>query len=281
MKRTEAEKERRAQRLAAGGLAVFLVLSVLAFLLWDVCDGTTSAGGEVVQSCRHLEISDPPMVAGGVVMVALLGFLFSEVSGFGISLKSRVREAQHAAGAATDAALEARGAAASADLLVEYSTSGEEAAPRTIDGGDGSEDLDHLIARYNDIRATMPGGSGRTSAQTEIYRRMTRVVGIDPPPNPERMIAASDGGSRLAGVAALYSHPDAEQVDVLIGLAERESLPFIQYWALRAIRKIAESDPGAFLPGSRVRLERLIGLYGAGSDRAYEARSVLRRIGSE
>src|SRR4051794_17062085 len=79
--------------LVIGAATGFLVFSFFAF---RVCEDRINDAGTRQTVCRHVVLTDPPIAAVGLVMVGALGIFFSEVSGFGFTLKSRVDQAVQA-----------------------------------------------------------------------------------------------------------------------------------------------------------------------------------------
>jgi hypothetical protein len=121
-------------------------LIIIAFFTINVCDQQPTSTGSFVTVCRHLNATDPPVIALGAVVLALLGVFYSEISGFGLTLK---RSVEVAARTAHEAANEAREASQSiADLRERLRTELGRAvrdeirrsgsAPGTLYEGDGA-----------------------------------------------------------------------------------------------------------------------------------------------
>jgi hypothetical protein len=91
--------------MAASLVVLTAGAAVVLFFTAEVCDQQLASNGTVVRVCRHPQMTDPPMVVTGLVILVLLGVFFSEVSGFGITLKRQVEEARSTA---QDAIREAR-----------------------------------------------------------------------------------------------------------------------------------------------------------------------------
>src|SRR4051812_22355577 len=72
--------------ISAGTLCLF----ILFFGGFPVCDDQVVNGGQVIEVCRHIQLTDPPVAALGLVMLALVGVFFPEISGFGVSLKRAI-----------------------------------------------------------------------------------------------------------------------------------------------------------------------------------------------
>jgi hypothetical protein len=96
--------------VAGSAVVTGIVIIVAAFFTVKVCEPQLTATGSVVTVCRHLNMTDPPIIAFGAVMVALLGVFYSEISGFGFTLKRSVEAAK---ATAQEAAREAKSASQS------------------------------------------------------------------------------------------------------------------------------------------------------------------------
>lgn len=99
--------------LAGATAAVIVVALAVMFLTVEVCEDHLATTGDdpgPVEVCRNLAVTDPPVVAVGVALLALVGVFYNEVSGFGITLKREVTEAKDAAATAREHASKARDA---------------------------------------------------------------------------------------------------------------------------------------------------------------------------
>lgn len=282
-------------------LVIVIVLSAafLTFMFWKVCEQQVTQGGQVVNVCRHLQVTDPPVLAGAAALVVALGAFFSEVGAFGISLKREVADAKDAADSAKAAS---ESATRAADVAGEVSRKAEEAAEyaqgaeRSVARAEqiftqlaasqrqppaASEDIDEnlreLAAEYNALRRDFPPGAERTERMTSVVARMIAlangvapgVVDVGP------WMGADDRGLRLAAYAFLHTHPVPALTPRLAQSAVEEDKPFGQYWALRALRRQVALDREALDLNSRRRLEELLAQVGPGTDRGYELRQLL------
>ena len=102
--------------VAGSAVLTGIVIIVAAFFTVKVCEPQLTATGSVVTVCRHLNMTDPPIIAFGAVIVALLGVFYSEISGFGFTLKRSVEDAR---ATAEEAAREAKSASQSVTELRE------------------------------------------------------------------------------------------------------------------------------------------------------------------
>jgi hypothetical protein len=75
-------------------LLIGLALVVSRFYPKRWCGTEVTASGAIKNNiCRDPEVSDPAIVALGVVVLATLGVFFTEISGFGLTFKRQVNEA--------------------------------------------------------------------------------------------------------------------------------------------------------------------------------------------
>jgi len=274
-----------AQSLAVRVTAITVITAILAAILITftyarVCNQEVTSTGKIVETCRHLQITDPPMVAAGLVVFALLGVFYTEISGFGLSLRREVARATDKAEQATTVAEDARQKAQSAQSTAQVAENLSLAPPPSRTGvayekHELEQVIDTLANEYNITRHEMPSGDIRTSKMTAIVSRMiSKLKGVD-----HRLFDVSahldskDEGQRLAGYAYLYANPDpshTRKIAATIG----EDKPFAQYWALRTLRRQLQADPEALDLNTRRDLERLLGTF-SGTDRAYELRHLL------
>jgi hypothetical protein len=78
------------ERGPADWVGILVMLSAATYLFVSffsvrVCEDRLTSAGGVTSVCRPLALTDPPVAAVGLVMLAPLGVFFSEVSGFGIT----------------------------------------------------------------------------------------------------------------------------------------------------------------------------------------------------
>lgn len=60
-------------------------MSIVAGFLWfRVCDEQATSSGQIIEVCRHMAATDPPIVVLGVLTLVLLSTFYAEISGFGI-----------------------------------------------------------------------------------------------------------------------------------------------------------------------------------------------------
>lgn len=119
--------------------------------------------------------SDPPAAAAGIAVLALLGALFGEISAFGVTVKQKVEQLEDRTNEldaeVQQVAVEAERARENSEDLYEnlprLRPSAEEPDAAALDSGS----LDDLIARYNEIRRTMPSGPPRTAEMDKVSVR--------------------------------------------------------------------------------------------------------------
>jgi hypothetical protein len=269
-----------AKILIAAGICVLLGGAIVAFFAVDVCDQQLSNGGSAVKVCRHLQTTDPPVLALALVVLAALGgVFFTEVSGFGVTLKREVKEAKESARAATELASENKerieetaGDLADLGTAVIAPTGGQESvAPVTNALGEFPE-LDRLAQEYNRIRLTMKSGHERTREMERVVAEMKAAHRSLPGVDLTQCLRSSDRGVRLAAFASLADEPDPQLTgDLVDSLIDREDKPFGQYWGIVALGKQCEADRSALSAEMRRRLEEeLLPRLSPTSDRAHE-----------
>jgi hypothetical protein len=255
-------------------IAAIVTGTFVAFSYERVCNQEMTAGGKVVEVCRHLEATDPPVIAGGLVALAFLGVFFTEISGFGLSLKREVARTRDTAEAARGAAQSAQATAQMAqDLSLQSSPdrSGSAVAMSTL----GTE-ISELANEYNDTRRAMQAGPARTSKMTSIISRMISLLnGVSPPPfELPAYLNGEDEGQRLAAYAYLYANPDPALTPNIAATLTKDK-PFAQYWAIRTLRRQLLADPQALDLNTRRSLEEILATLGPGTDRGYELQQLL------
>ncbi|MGW4568630.1 hypothetical protein ACWEN3_41875 [Streptomyces sp. NPDC004561] len=264
----------------AAALGVLAACAAVAmFFGTQVCNQQTVSNGRVVEVCRHPEMTDPPMVVLGLLMLVLLGAFFSEVSGFGITLKRQVEEVR---GIVHEAMLETQQfQARQQEVEGDLADGVREALSRTQAGGrpavPASDDpVERLAARYNEIRWTMSSGRERTTAMSEVADEMVRLLrgarGFD----VERHLGSGDHGLRLAAAAYLYANPDPAWGRELAEAAVSEDRPFNEWWALKALREVFRGNCGLLDDGTRNLLQRRMNQLPPRNDRAEQIRKLLR-----
>ncbi|MDC2958198.1 hypothetical protein PO587_27520 [Streptomyces gilvifuscus] len=269
---------RPSQWMAASLVVLAAGAAVVLFFTAEVCDQQLASNGTVVRVCRHPQMTDPPMVITGLVILVLLGVFFSEVSGFGITLKRQVEEAQSAA---QDAIREARQSDARHQETAEDLADGvREALSRAQPTGRPAEPpvdpVDRLAARYNEIRWTMASGRTRTQAMSDLVDEMIRLLRGVRDFDVDQYLHSGDPGLRLAAAAYLYANPDPVWGPALAEAAVAEDKPFNEYWALKALREVFRGHCEQLDDATRTLLQRRMHELGPGVDRSEQIRKLLR-----
>ena len=122
---TESEEQQhQASRRSTARTALALLIVVgaavaaaIAFASVQVCDRQPTQAGQVVTTCRHLQATDPPVVAGLLVIVLAVVLLvdLGEIAFMGVTMKRNLADAQLAAESAQRAQDGAQRAEANAD----------------------------------------------------------------------------------------------------------------------------------------------------------------------
>lgn len=242
------------------------VIGVVAFFSVDVCNDEVTQTGSVVSVCRHLEVSDPPVAVLGLVLLGALGVFFTEVSGFGISLKREVQAAKTTAEAAKSAVETVREDTGDLAEGVRHvlTQSGTEVPNGALTG---SNTLRELTNAYNTIRWTMPSGAKRTAAMGAVFQQMVEELRNVQDFDVASSLESDDRGVRLAAYAYLYSHPEPDKTSHLASALATEDKPFNQYWGLKAMMEMIKRDPHGLDPQSKRLLVEMLRDVGPSTDR--------------
>jgi hypothetical protein len=309
----KSASDARSKRLAGAVIAILLVAGIVGFFAVDVCEQKLTNSGSAVVVCRPLQASDPPVLAVGIAVLAVLGVFFTEISALGITLKriqkmeQRVQATDEKANIAQD---NARTADERARLAEDSAQTAQSLARSTTEKLDETEDdlregLQHVLPKeglestpvterperqdqidpkirelageYNRIRWTMSSGPARTAAMEDVVRRMRSAWQSIKDVDVTLYLVSEDRGLRLAGFAYLYENPDPGQIPKLVDVLLKEDKPFGQYWALQALEKQLDAHPEPLDHDTRARLESLLSRLGPGTDRARLLRPLLER----
>lgn len=100
----------------------------------------------------------------------------------------------------------------------------------------------NLAAEYARVIAAADGPE-RTGVMDRIFGRLVAVTPREADFDATLALRSQHPGIRLAGYAYLYAHPQRELLEVLVDvLTDREHAAFSQYWAIRAIALVVESE---------------------------------------
>jgi hypothetical protein len=144
--------------------------------------------------------------------------------------------------------------------------------------GSPAEEMRELVQRYDSIREAMRSGPQRTREMTDVVRHLTVLADKLDDIDWRDYLISSDGGERLAAYSYYYERPDAAIAPALTYALSTESQPFAQYWAIRALGRVAESAPSSvqgLVPVWREFLTQI----SAGTDRYYELSRIIAGLG--
>ena len=239
--------------LLAGIAAILAIIPV--FVWWRVCDEQLSSAGRAVEVCRHMTVTDPPVVALGMLALVMFSGFYAEISGFGFTLRRKIEELGESVSDLTEFN-EKRLAQRSAGQEFESTAVGRVPDAR----------IAGLAERYDHLRVTMPSGSARTRRMTELFKQMQDALRDEPDFDLVGHLAHQDRGVRLAAYAYLREHVEPDMMADLVDAAADEDRPFGQYAALRAA--LHQRDNGVPLSDDdRARLRDLRGRAGSRTDR--------------
>lgn len=264
---------------SSAGVAIVILQSTT-----QVCGQQVASTGTVVTVCRSPALSDPTIAVLGLVVLLSLSFWFSEISGFGITLKTQVKEAQETAERAESKAIEAQGASESAGRMAETAQAfrrnlGSRPAEEWLTESDALAEVRRLAGEYEQVRANLPKGAQRTGRMTAIVSAMLGVFSsVDVQDSSMPLWLDGSAGERLAAYAYYYLTPNASVTGRIVQAAVGETQAFTQYWALRSLRSIVESAPGSVHLTDRRALEGFSAALPSSSDRGYEVNKVLAAI---
>lgn len=277
-------RNRRLRWVTAATIAVIVAAGITAFFTVSVCEQQLSSRGRAVKVCRHLQGSDPPVIGLGIVLLAMLGVFFPEISAFGLTIKRDVASLKRST--QENRAEIARNREGIRDASEQAAEVGQEVVRRQEAGRSrepsaekaerSSDPIRQLADEYNQIRLTMPSGQQRTIAMTRVVTKMITALrdvrDFDVPAHLE----SNDRGLRLAAYAFLYAYPQPRWSTALAeSVLEKEDKPFGQYWGLRALRSQCDQDASALDANTRRRLQAWLEKLPTGSDRANELRAIL------
>ena len=193
--------------------------------------------------------------------------------GLEVELRELQEQLDETKGAVKSAAIQAQAGAAA---LV---SPGQTQMVGSVDKAPSRESLLALGAEYEQVRDSIASSSARTAAMTRVlvqmFKQADSIHGLDIEP----LLLGGGRGGRLAGIAYAHQHPSPDRAEALVTmLLRREDTPFGQYWALRALRRIAELDTRVFGRGLREKLLTCRDRQLPGTDRYYEVTQLLRDI---
>ena len=215
---------------------------------------------------------------GAFLLVAVLPWLAPLLKtiklpgGFEVELRELREELDQTKGAVASAAIQAQVGAAA--LSAPAPATGSHA---TVEAQSSPAEFIALGTRYEQVRNSMAPGSPRTEAMTRVVAEMLKAAASIRELDIRPLIASSSRGERLAGITYAHEHPASGKAEPLVAsLTNIEDTPFGQYWALRALRRIAGVDPRVFAGRLCERLLAYRKKQKPGTDRYYEVTELLR-----
>jgi hypothetical protein len=279
----EKDTTTRSKWIAGASIGAISLAVIVSFFVTSVCEDQLTNAGDVIEVCRNLQASDPPIIVLGAIAVALLGVFFTEMSGLGFSFKRALRAVEEKVDAAEEKASAAKGQTQRleedmADVhdglghMASSVVSGPQKPP--VIGSDSV--VSRLASRYNELRWTMPSGHSRTREMESLFRQMEGELRDSEDVDVRQLLSSNDRGFRLAGIAYLSSNAQPEFIPDLAATALEEDKPFGEYCAWRTLRRRLQGHCHLLVPEVRQRMTaRLAGLPSA-SDRSLEIRGILR-----
>jgi hypothetical protein len=199
---------RRMKWIAGAAITLAVGMIVAAFFVVEVCDQQLASTGSVVTVCRHPSVTDPPIVAVGAVVLALLGVFFSEVSGFGLTLRREVEAAKDTAEkAARDVREAQRSILATREQLREELRQAMTTALRADDS------VDSHASRAG---GTLPRSGRNIPITQERIAQLQRLASF---PTNDELLEARGVVSELTdgGLATLYRLADDMMLSIEMG----------------------------------------------------------------
>lgn len=266
------------------GIAAAFVLIFVGFIWFPVCDDQLTDGGEVVNICRHVATTDPPVVVLGVLVLVMLSSFYVEISAFGVTLKGRVAELEQRSEKterkADDLQVKAEDLQVTVGDLADFNR--EQVVPQVLSPQLTAASPERvpdprvvdLVNEYNTLRWTMPSGHDRTKKMTDMVAQLQAALCDTANFDVTAHLAHTDRGVRLAAFAYLQTHPSTDLTSTIVDMAATEDKPFGQCSALRAaLHQVAVG--GRLTEHDRGTLHELRDRIGHRNDRAHLIRKLL------
>ncbi|MEV6641096.1 hypothetical protein [Amycolatopsis sp. NPDC051371] len=273
--------------MAAGIIAIAVGAVIGAFLWVRICDEQITQTGSVVSVCRHVQATDPPVIVIAIVLLSSLGVFYSEVSGFGVTLKRKVVELEERTKVTQQESSTTR------QIALENHRHYKDLKETAEDYGEFNKDVDRRLAQapldaadqveshpavddriygfarqYDTLRRTMPSGDRRTHEMTGVVNEMRRILRGAAEFDVRAHLTSESRGARLAAYAYLTENEASDQLDALVEAVVAEDKPFGQYWGLLAIEHQTGTGSPYLGEALRGRLTALLSTLGPGTDRA-------------
>lgn len=141
-----------------------------------------------------------------------------------------------------------------------------------------SSSIVQLASMYDVVRGNMKSGTASTDEMTTIVGRMVVAYEAGAQIDVQQFLTDRTGGKRLAAYIRLYVKPEGAFLLPLIDAVSNEAQAFCQYWALRALSRIVDTDPEGMDLNTQRRLQRIANDLPANSDRRYQIGRILERF---
>lgn len=268
----------RKNRIVVGVCLVVALVGIFAAFHWyQVCDDQLTDSGTVINVCRHVETTDPPVVMLGVLVLVLLSSFYVEISAFGVTLKGRVAELEQRS---EKTERRTDNLQLTVGDLTDFNR--EQVVPQVMGAQLAVAALEEvpdprvagLVTEYNTLRWTLPSSDDRTEKMTDVVSELRRALREAPDFDVTGHLGHTDRGVRLAAFAYLQTHPKPDLTSTIVDKAATEDKPFGQCSALRAaLHQVTE---GAHLTEhDRKTLHELRDRVGHKSDRAHLIKKLL------
>jgi len=207
-------------------LVLLMLLAGLALLVsryypkkW--CGDQVDAKGNLQTICRDPEVTDPPIVALGLIVLATLGVFYTEISGFGLTLKREIREAR------TDW----RRSMSEIGVLQEVRDRLQETQEDFADANRRTTNrLTQLESTIDDIskklHTSSPAGDGRSHEKGEPAEPPASAIPVEPSPPPAQPSASAASSTTNDGSQVGRTGPVADglNADEVLRLADEYNL---------------------------------------------------------
>jgi hypothetical protein len=209
-----------------------------------------------------------------VAVVPWLGSIFESVEGAGWKLTYRTLRAE--LDSTRDELQTTKGEVASARQRADFI---ESVGVTDLRPSSPAEEMLQLIRRYDSVRENMKSGPQRTKEMTDVVRHLTLLAPKLGDVDWSAYLASQDGGERIAAYSYFYAEPrPGIAPELTYALTNLEDKPFGQYWAIRALGRIAGISPSS-VQGLVPIWQDFLAKLPVGTDRYYELSNVIDSLG--
>lgn len=139
-------------------------------------------------------------------------------------------------------------------------------------------ELERLGNDYIKTRRNFPSSNHRTQKMGELFREMVDIAKNNHAWNKYNEWLSSDRAElHLPAIAYLFAHPHFANISILIDIIEKTRQPFVQYWSLRVLQRVIDSD-GEFSLNDIDRLKYIKSSLATSTDRSALLSSILSNI---